>query len=55
MSISGKVIGFGRVFVKSVSEKEWTIQNETDGSIIVQLRDNANDPKKYPILAASDF
>ena len=48
--IGEKVVSFGRLFVKSSSQIEWTIINETSSAILVQLKDNKSDLKKSSMI-----
>jgi hypothetical protein len=55
ITIGEKVVSFGRLFIKSCSQAEWTIINETNAAILVQLKDNTSDSKKSTMLSESDF
>jgi len=53
--IGDKVVSFGRLFVNSKAEAEWTIVNDTQAAIKVQLKDNGADSRKSSMLQQTDF
>lgn len=55
ITIADKVVSFGRLFINSKAELEWTIINETQAAIIVQLKDNNYDNRKSSMMEKTDF